>query len=129
VLHSETGEVIGQIARSIGVVTNTVADYTALVEGLQMALDSGVKDLNVYVDSPLVAGHLVEGYGVRVDHLRPLVEHARQQLDQFSTWSLTRVPRELNLEADQLASRGIDDAVGEVRFTELISVPTPATNR
>jgi ribonuclease HI len=129
VLHSESGEVIGQIARSIGVVTNTVADYTALIEGLQMALDGGVKDLNVYVDSPLVAGHLVEGYRVRADHLRPLVEHVRQQLDQFSTWSLTRVPRELNLEADQLASRGIDEAIGEVRFPELISVPSPATNR
>ena len=125
VLYSESGEVIGQIARSIGVVTNTVADYIALSEGLQMALDRGVKDLNVYVDSPLVAGHLVEGYRVRADHLRPLVEHVRQQLDQFSTWSLTRVPRELNLEADQLASRGID----EVRFPELLSVPSPATNR
>ena len=37
------------------------------------------------------------------------------------------MPRELNLEADQLASRGIDEAIGEVPFPERISVPSPAT--
>ncbi|MGH2700949.1 MAG: ribonuclease HI family protein [Actinomycetota bacterium] len=109
VLRSESGEIIGETARSIGAATNTVADYVALIEGLQMALDRGVKELDLYVDSPLVAGHLLEGYRVRADHLRPLVEHVRQQLDQFSTWSLTRVPRKLNLESNQLANRAIDE--------------------
>jgi ribonuclease HI len=113
VLHSESGEVIGEISKSIGVSTNTVADYTALIEGLQMALDTGVKDLDVYVDSPLVAGHLLDGYRVRADHLRPLVEHVRQQLDQFPTWSLTRVSRKLNLESNQLANRAIVGAVSQ----------------
>lgn len=108
VLRSESGEVIGEIARSIGVATNTVADYSALVEGLQMALDREVSELNVYIDSPVIAGHLVDGYRVRPDHLRPLAEQARQLLDAFSTWSLTRVPRKLNLESDQLANRAID---------------------
>ena len=113
VLRSESGEVIGEISKSIGVSTNTVADYTALIEGLQMALDTGVKELDVYVDSPLVAGHLLNGYRVRADHLRPLVEHVRQQLDQFSTWLLTRVPRKLNLESNQLANRAIVGAVSQ----------------
>jgi hypothetical protein len=51
VLRSESGEVIGEISKSIGVSTNTVADYTALIEGLEMALDSGVDEINAYVDS------------------------------------------------------------------------------
>jgi ribonuclease HI len=118
VLRSDSSEIIGEIARSIGVTTNTVADYTALIEGLQMALDRGVGELNVYTDSPVVAGHLLEGHRVRADHLRPLVEHVRQLLDLFSTWSLTRVPRELNLESDQLANRGIDEAIGEAHVPE-----------
>jgi ribonuclease HI len=113
-LRSESGEVLGEIGRSIGVATNTVADYSALIEGLEMALDKGVSEVNVYVDSPLVAGHLVEGYRVRADHLRPLVEHVRQLLDQFSAWSLTRVPRKLNLESDLLAIRGMEQAITEV---------------
>jgi ribonuclease HI len=113
-LRSESGEVLGEIGRSIGVATNTVADYSALIEGLEMALHKGVSEVNVYVDSPLVAGHLLEGYRVRADHLRPLVEHVRQLLDQFSAWSLTRVPRKLNLESDLLAIRGMEQAMTEV---------------
>jgi ribonuclease HI len=109
VLRSESGEVIGEIATNIGVVTNTVADYTALIEGLQMALDKGVKEVHVYVDSPLIAGHLLERHRVRADHLRPLVEQVRQLLDVFSRWSLTRVPRKMNVESNQLAAQAISE--------------------
>lgn len=76
VLRSESGEVIGEIAKGIGVATNNVAEYTALIEGLQMALDSGVTHLDAYIDSPVVAGHLLKGHRVKADHLRPLVERA-----------------------------------------------------
>ena len=110
VLRTESGEVLGEVEKSIGVTTNTVADYTALIEGLEMARDTGISEVHVYVDSALVTGHLVEGYSVRADHLRPLVEHVRQLLDQFSNWSLTRLPRKLNLESDLLALRGIEHA-------------------
>ena len=79
-----------------------------------MALDRGVDEIEVYVDSAVVAGHLVDGYGVRADHLRPLVEDVRQQLDSFQTWSLTRVARKLNLEAHQLAHLAIVEAIGGV---------------
>src|ERR687891_36588 len=110
VLYSESGEVLGEVGRSIGVSTNTVADYAALIEGLEMALDKGVREVSVFVDSAVVAGHLVDGYRVRPDHLRPLVEHVRQLLDQFSTWSLTKVPRKLNLESALLALWGVEQS-------------------
>jgi ribonuclease HI len=133
VLRSESGEVIGEISQSIGVSTNTVAHYTALIEGLQMALDNGVQELDVYVDSPLVAGHFLNGYRVRADHLRPLVEQVRQQLDQFSVWSLARVPRKLNLESNQLANRAIVGAVSQgssrwhLTFDQLPQRESPTT--
>jgi ribonuclease HI len=111
VLRSESGEVIGEIGRSIGVATNSVADYTALIEGLELALDKGVNEVNVFVDSPLIVGHLLKGYRVRADHLRPLIEQVRQLLDQFPRWSLARVPRKLNLEPDLLAGRAIEQAM------------------
>jgi ribonuclease HI len=111
VLRSESGEVLGEVGRSIGVETNTVADYTALIEGLEMARDKGVDEVNVFVDSPLIAGHLLKGYRVRADQLRPLVEQVRQLLDQFPRWSLTRVPRRVNLEPDLLANRAISQAM------------------
>jgi ribonuclease HI len=113
VLRSESGEIIGEIARGIGVATNNVAEYTALIEGLQMALDSEVTHLDAYVDSPVVAGHLLRGHRVEADHLRPLVERVRYLLALFAASSVTRVSRELNADADKLANRGIDEAVGK----------------
>src|SRR5918992_2437403 len=107
VLRSESGELIGEIGRSIGVTTNTVADYTALIEGLAMALEKGVGEVAVNVDSPVIAGHLLNEYRVRADHLRPLVEQVRQLLDRFSSWSLTPVSRDLNRESHLLANREI----------------------
>jgi ribonuclease HI len=111
VLRSESGEVIGEIARCIGLATNNVAVYTALIEGLQMALDPGVTDVDAYIDSPVVAGHLLKGRRVKADHLRPLIERVRELLDSFSTSSFTRVPRARNADADKLANQGIDDAI------------------
>lgn len=129
VLSSESGEIIGEIARSIGAATNTVADYIALIDGLEMAQERGVKEIDVYIDSPLIAGHLLEGYRVRADNLRPLVEHVRQLLDVFSTWSLTRVPRKLNVAPNQLADRAIDGAIGEIHVPERVLEPSLVTRR
>src|SRR5918992_961724 len=89
----------------LGMTTNTVADYTALAEGLEMALEKGVGEVAVNVDSPVIAGHLLNEYRVRADHLRPLVEQVRQLLDRFSSWSLTPVSRDLNRESSLLANR------------------------
>ena len=113
VLRSESGEVLGEIARGIGVAANNVAEYTALIEGLQMALDNGVTHLEAYIDSPVVAGHLLKGHRVKADHLRPLVEHVRHLLALFAASSVTRVSRELNADADKLANQGIDEAVAK----------------
>jgi ribonuclease HI len=111
VLRSESGEIIGEIADGIGLATNNVAEYTALVAELQMALDARVTDIDVHFDSPVLAGHLLKGHTVKADHLRPLVERVRQLLDLFATSSLARVPRALNADADKLANQGIDQAI------------------
>ena len=64
VLRSESGEVIGEIARGHRCSDQNGAEYTAFIEGLQMALDSGVTHLDAYIDSPVVAGHLLKGTGL-----------------------------------------------------------------
>jgi ribonuclease HI len=111
VLHAESGAVIDKFAKFIGVRTNNEAEYIALIEGLQMALACGVTDLEAYIDSPVVAGHLLKGHQVKADRLRPLVKSARELLEAFSTSSLTEVRRAQNADADRLANQGIDDAV------------------
>ncbi|HEX2057270.1 MAG TPA: ribonuclease HI family protein, partial [Actinomycetota bacterium] len=54
VLEDLDGNVIGEIARGIGVATNNVAEYTALIRGLELALDRGVTEIDVRLDSQLV---------------------------------------------------------------------------
>lgn len=115
VLRSESGDVIGEIARSIDATTIRVAEYRALIEGLVMALDRGVTDVNALFDSTSLEGHLLRGHRVGMPHLIPLVERVHELLDLFSTSSLTRVPRALralNTHADQPANLGIDKAIG-----------------
>ena len=111
VLRSESGEVIGKFAKFIGIRTNNEAEYIALIEGLQMALDCGVTELEAYIDSPVVAGHLLKGHEVKADNLRPLIKCAREMRRAFSTSSLTEVRRGENADADKLANQGIDDAI------------------
>lgn len=94
--------------------TNNVAEYKALIGGLEMALDKGVTDLEVKIDSPVVAGHLVEGHRIRTDHLRPLIERVQELLALFSRVSVARVPRTANAHADRLANQGIDAATDDV---------------
>ena len=115
-LQSDSGEILGHVERGIGVTTNTIADYAALIGGLELALDKGVSEVDIYVDSALVAGHLVDGHRVRADHLRPLVEHARQLLEQFSTWTLTRIPRTKNVNADLLALHGTEESMAHAQL-------------
>ncbi len=79
-----------------------------------MAHDGGVTDLDAYIYSPVVAGHLLKGHQVKAEHLHPLVQRVRELLDLFSTSSLARVPRAFNADADRLANQGIDDAISKV---------------
>lgn len=124
VLRSESGEVLGEIAKGIGMATHNVAEYVALIEGLQMALDKGVTDLDAYIDSPVVAGHVLRGHKIKAEHLRPLVERVHELLERFSTSSLRRVPRALNADADRLANQGLD-GVAEPRSASFASVGPP----
>lgn len=108
VLLDERGEILGEVARPIGVATNNVAEYTALIEGLKLALDRGVTHVDIQVDSPVVAGHLLETYRVKSDRLRALIDEVKTLLERFEGHTLRREPRAENVRADRLANAGMD---------------------
>ena len=68
--------------------SNNVAEYQALLLGLQMALEMGIKDLDVYGDSQLVINQLLEEYEVKKEDLIPYHTLARQVLDRLDTVKL-----------------------------------------
>lgn len=110
VLRTESGEVIGEIAQGIGEATNNVAEYAALIAGLEMALDKGVTEIDIRCDSELVVSQLLGRWKIKKDTLRPLAVKARALMNRFDSFTLEHVRRELNADADRLANQGMDAA-------------------
>ncbi len=110
VLTDSAGQVRGRISHFLGRATNNVAEYRALLLGLELARQRGVRRLRIFADSQLLVEQLNGRYRVRAPHLKPLYAAARQALAAFQTYSLTHVDRSANQEADRLANQAIDQA-------------------
>jgi ribonuclease HI len=94
--------------RYLGETTNNVAEYQALIMGLELALSQGVKNLHVCADSLLVVQQLKGAYQVKTPHLLPLWTQAQKTLQKFDAYVISHVDRSLNQEADRLANQAID---------------------
>jgi ribonuclease HI len=81
-----------------------VAEYRALIRGLEAARSRGIGHLRVCLDSLLLVNHLNGRWKVKAEHLKPLHEQAVSLIQQFADIELTWVPRKANAEADALAS-------------------------
>jgi probable phosphoglycerate mutase len=87
-----------------------VAEYTALLIGLEMALKHEVEDLDVRMDSKLVVEQMNGKWKVRDAKLLPLAARARELRARIPKVSIRHIPRDQNAIADLLANRAIDEA-------------------
>jgi ribonuclease HI len=110
VLEAPDGGRLAEIAEYIGHATNNVAEYRALIAGLERALAMGVGSLEVRADSELMIKQLRGDYQVKNARLLPLFRDARRLLGSFERVELKHVRREFNKRADELANLGIDSA-------------------
>jgi ribonuclease HI len=110
VISAPDGDVLDEVSETLGVATNNVAEYEALLLGLRRARALGANEVDVYNDSELVARQLTGAYKVKNPVLRPLYEQARAELDAFDRWSITSVPRAQNARADALVNAALDAA-------------------
>lgn len=102
--------VLATVSEAIGVTTNNVAEYRALIAGLEEAARLGARAVTVKADSKLVIEQLAGRWKVRQAHLRPLHQRARELLDRFDDVVLQHVPRADNADADALANAAMDAA-------------------
>ncbi len=107
VFYDEQAE-IATLSEAIGITTNNIAEYTALIRGLQYALKQGYTELSVKADSELMIKQLKGEYKVRNEGLKPLFAEARKLAAQFKSVTYSHVMREQNKRADQLANRALD---------------------
>jgi len=108
VIATPEGETVELIAEAIGTATNNVAEYRALLRGLERARELGAEEVEVYGDSELVVKQVNGDYRVRSAELKPLHAAARTALDGFARWSLAHVPRARNADADALVNGALD---------------------
>lgn len=105
---SEPPTQLALISERIGVATNNVAEYRALIAGLEAARPFGARRLVVRADSLLVVRQLQGAWRVKQPHLRPLHAQARALLDEYAEVDLQHVPREANVDADTLVNAALD---------------------
>jgi ribonuclease HI len=108
ILRTPGGVVLAELCGFLGHTTNNVAEYRALLMGLEQALALGVRRLEVRADSELLIKQLRGEYRVKDLKLKPLWQEAKELLARFDHARLQHVPRAQNSDADRLANAGID---------------------
>ncbi|MCC6223361.1 MAG: reverse transcriptase-like protein [Thermoleophilia bacterium] len=108
VLEAEDGTVLDARGEAIGVATNNVAEYRALLAGLAAAAELGVTELEVVSDSELVVKQMTGEYRVKNAALRELSLEAARLARRLGTVRYTAVRRERNVLADRLVNEALD---------------------
>ena len=108
VIKSEKDEVLLEVADYVGKTTNNIAEYMALIRGLEEAIDMGHRSVEAYSDSELMVKQLNGEYKVKNEGLQPLYLHTKSLIKKFTHFSLNHTVRDGNQHADTLANQGID---------------------
>ena len=108
VVATPEGEVLEEIGETIGPATNNVAEYRALLLGIERAQALGAIELDLVGDSELIVRQVKVEYKVKDPTLRELHAQVRAALGGFDRWSIRHVRREHNAEADRLVNEALD---------------------
>ncbi len=111
VLRDADNALVKNIDRFIGIATNNVAEYTALVTGMEEARKLKVKVITINTDSELIAKQLGGEYKVKSPALKDLYSKVSRLLDDFEYVSINNIPREKNKDADRLANKAINNSL------------------
>jgi ribonuclease HI len=112
VISSPEGELLDERMQLLGPATNNVAEYRALLLGLERARELGASEVEVVGDSELIAKQVSGEYRVRHEAMRTLHREAMAALNEFDGWSIRAVPRSQNERADALVNSALDRAAG-----------------
>lgn len=99
---------VKEIYKYIGEATNNIAEYNALLNGLEESLLMGSNEIVAYLDSELVAKQLNGEYRVKDSNIKPLFERALGFLKRFNSFEIKHIERSKNKEADKLANKAIN---------------------
>ena len=135
VISTPDGKDLDEAAIALGTTTNNVAEYRALLLGLDRARALGATAVEVINDSELVAKQITGEYRVRNADLATLHAEAMRALQAFERWSIRSVPRAQNAAADALVNQVLDasgdepatEYAGYLRINDLLELQHPLT--
>ena len=110
VVATPEGEVIDEVGQAIGRATNNVAEYRALLLGIECAANHGASEVELVGDSELVVKQVRGEYRVKDATLKEFHAEVKRELTQFERWSIRHVRREQNAAADALVNQALDAA-------------------
>ena len=108
VAASPEGEVLERRGEAIGRATNNVAEYKALLLGIELARELGATEIELVGDSELIVRQVKGEYRVKHADLQPLHQAVRKALESFERWSIRHVRRDQNAAADALVNETLD---------------------
>jgi ribonuclease HI len=103
-IKDEQGRILATISRRIGITTNNQAEYRAVISALKKAIQLGARQVELNLDSELVARQITGRYRVKNIALKPLFEELKKLLGSLESYTINCIPRHLNQEADRLAN-------------------------
>jgi ribonuclease HI len=105
------GEVLEEVGETIGEATNNVAEYRALLRGIELAAARGASELELIGDSELVVRQVEGRYKVKNAGMKELHEEVKRALREFDSWKIRHVRRAQNADADRLVNQPLDGAL------------------
>jgi len=109
VLVDQEGNVVGTASRFLGMCTNNVAEYSALIMGLEEAIRKGCRKLHIFLDSELLVNQINGTYRVKNINLKSLMKEVRGLLSFLDEYTVEHIVRNKNKMADRLANEAIDN--------------------
>jgi len=103
-------KIVKTLSRAIGMGTNNIAEYTALIVALQEALILKADEVSVKTDSELMCKQLDGIYKVKHENIKPLFEQVKHLVTGFKSFQIKHVPREQNAQADALVRQVLKKA-------------------
>ena len=91
-----------------GTQTNNFAEYAGLLHGLQLAIQNGITDLEVVLDSKLIVEQMSGNFKVKTLNIKPSYEQAKVLCEKFNTVRFRHVLRHKNTVADSIVNKVID---------------------
>jgi len=108
VIYSPSGEIVSEISKPLGIATNNVAEYLALKFTLERAIELGINEVDVFMDSKLVVEQIQDRWKINNENLKLIYDEIKVLLPHFHSITFNFIPRNLNKIADKLANEALN---------------------